>query len=418
VNQTTPPGPSGQTNPYGEAGSQPADSGYGGGVPGNAYYGTQQNAPPPDLDANAPLLKSNDLQRLNRKALLFLAGIIALLVLMAFWMFSNAGGNDTPAQPREEAVVVPDLPDASTMAPPAIAEEPAPIEVVDYSQEALPPLPAEPTPSGYSSNEPQAPREPSLMERRMQNTSSGSGTSAEDGLGPANDPYLQAMLAQMQGNEKPAAPEPGRYDAATSARFISKPDALLVRGTYMRCVLETRIVTDVDGFTSCVLTEPTYSINGRNLLLPKGSKLLGQYAADDVSRDRVAVIWDRITTPTGVDVSMASPGIDNLGGAGHPGKRNAHWGSRIASALLISLLSDAFKYAGEKNGPRSTTTYGNGAVVEQPFQSNTAKAVEQLANQAVESSADRPATVTINQGTVVTVYVSKDVDFSNVLANK
>ena len=167
-----------------------------------------------------------------------------------------------------------------------------------------------------------------------------------------------------------------------------------------------------------MLTEPTYSINGRNLLLPRGSKLLGQYVADDVSRDRVAVIWDRITTPTGIDVAMASPGIDNLGGAGHPGKRNAHWGSRIASALLISLLSDAFKYAGEKNGPRSTTTYGNGAVVEQPFQSNTARAVEQLANQAVESSANRAATVTINQGTVVTVYVSKDVDFSNVLANK
>ena len=252
MNQTTPPGQSGYNNPYGEAGSQSADPAYGGGVSGNAYYGTQQNSPPPDLDANAPLLKSNDLQRLNRKALLFLAGIIALLVLMAVWMFSNAGGSDTPAaEPNEEAVVVPELPNASPMAAPAVAEEAAPIEVVDYSQEPLPPLPAEPAPSGgYSSNEPQAPREPSLMERRMQNTSSGNSATAQEGQNPANDPYLQAMLAQMPRNEQPAPPAPGRYDAATSARFISKPDALLVRGTYMRCVLETRIVTDVDGFTS------------------------------------------------------------------------------------------------------------------------------------------------------------------------
>ena len=201
----------------------------------------------------------------------------------------------------------------------------------------------------------------------------------------------------------------------TSAQPLSNPDTLLLRGTYIRCVMETHIVTDVPGFTSCVVTEPVYSVNGRRLLLPKGSKISGTYESDSVTGPRVAVVWDRIVTPDGIDVNMASPGVDNLGGAGHPGDYNAHWASRISSALFISLLSDAFKYAGAKHGPTSTTVTNSGNEIIQPYESNTARTMERMANEAVNRAMSRPPTVTINQGTIVNVYVAKDVDFSSVL---
>ena len=368
----------------------------------NPYYANQQSAPPPDLDANAPQLKSNELQRLNRKALLFLAGIVALLVVAAFWMIKGASsGDDKVAKPvREEKVVIPELP-GSTAAP----AEPEPIEVEQYAAApALPPLPSEqPDPSEYGDgNVPPAPRAPTLMERRM---SAGTDSANVDAPGNA---YGQPMIPGAQ----PVAPP---ENEPSTAQFIYRPDALLVRGTYIRCVLETRIITDIPGFTSCVVTEPVYSINGRSLLLPKGSKMSGRYNNAGATGPRVAVIWDRITTPNGIDVSMASPGVDNLGGAGHPGDYNAHWGSRIASALLISLISDAFSYAAAEHGPR-TTTITNGTVLDTPFESTTARTMERLANQALDKSINRPPTVTINQGTVVNVYVSKDVDFTNVLA--
>ena len=180
-------------------------------------------------------------------------------------------------------------------------------------------------------------------------------------------------------------------------------------------MLETRIVTDIPGFTSCVLTESVYSINGRSLLLPKGSKILGRYQ-QEADLARVAVIWDRIVTPNGIDVTMSSPGVDGLGGAGHPGDYNAHWGSKIMSALLISLIADGFSYAAAKNGPETTIVGAGGVTVQQPFQSATARSMERLAQQALQKSVSRPATVTINQGAVVNVYVAQDVDFSGVLA--
>jgi type IV secretion system protein VirB10 len=200
----------------------------------------------------------------------------------------------------------------------------------------------------------------------------------------------------------------------SSASPLTHPDTLMLRGTFIRCVLETRIITDIPGFTSCVVTEPVYSFTGKRLLLPKGSKVLGKYEMEP-SGPRVAVIWDRIVTPTGIDVNMASPGVDTLGGAGHPGYYNAHWGSRIGSAMLISLLSDAFKYEAAEHGPRQTTI-SNGVVTQTPFESNTADTIQQLANQAVRRAANRPATVTINQGTVLAIYVARDVDFSGVVA--
>ena len=382
----------------------------------NPYYANQRSAPPPDLDANAPSLKSNELQRLNRRALVFLAGIVALLIVAAFWMFKSAtAGEDEKAKPREEAVVIPELPRAPEVDAPV--QEVEPIELAQ-SQVEMPPLPQQPAmqpayPPEYVQG-PMGPRGPTLMERRMANMEGGSGAGGDQGKQP--DPYVQAMLATLPGNQQSPASHELQSAEATGAQYINKPDALLVRGTYIRCVLETRIITDIPGFTSCLVTESVYSINGRRLLLPKGSKMLGSYNVQDPKFPRVSVIWDRITTPNGIDVSMASPGIDNLGSAGHPGELNSHWGSKISAALFISLLSDAFKYAGEKHGPTTTSVTSGGEVIEQPFQSNTARTVERLANQAVDRYSSRPATVTINQGTVVNIYVAKDVDFSGVLA--
>jgi type IV secretion system protein VirB10 len=256
------------------------------------------------------------------------------------------------------------------------------------------------------------PRLPTLRERRE-------GVSTAMASTDSPDSHVRALLAGLPApgapGATPAAATPVAADAA-SAQYINHPDTLLARGTYIRCVLETRIVTDIPGYTSCVVTEPVYSINGRNRLLARGSKVSGRYDTD-ANGPRVAVVWDRITTPDGFDIRMASPGVDNLGGAGHPGQYDAHWGSRMSAALMISMVSDLFKYEGELHGP-DTTTISNGVVTQAPFDSNTARTMERLANQALARSINRPVTVTINQGSVVDIYVARDVDFAPVIEGR
>jgi type IV secretion system protein VirB10 len=346
----------------------------------------------PDLDVNAPQLRSADVRRMNRRAMLFLAGIVVLVVFVAAWMMNTASHrNDEASKPRTETVSIPDAPKGPpTLPPPEVPNRRAnPIAL-----SSIPPLPdVRQMPPPVT---PEEPRGPSLMERRMEQ---GNGT----GQAAAPAPAAAGATIGLQAS-----------DTATSAQPLNHPDAVMLRGTYIRCVLETRIITDIPGFTSCIVTEPVYSFNGKRLLLPKGSKVLGKYDTVPATA-RVAVIWDRIVTPTGIDVNMASPGVDGLGGAGHPGYLDSHWGSRIGAALLISMLSDAFKYEGAKHGP-STTALGNGFAVQSPYESNTARTLQSLSQQAVQQSANRPPTVTINQGAIVNIYVAKDVDFSGVVA--
>ena len=386
----------------------------------NPYFAQHQAAQTPDLDANTPLLRSSDVQRLNRKALVFLAGIVALLIAAAIWMVNSATEGDDERKPKvtEEEVNIPELPKAAMdEQAPIPASELPPLPVEDMAE--MQPMPEPPPMPVYPGSADGMPHQPSLMERRMANLAGGESLQASASGGASGmmspEAYARAMVAATgQDGAQQADATPTRV-MPSSAQPLTNPDTLLLRGSYIRCVMETRIVTDVAGFTSCVVTEPVYSVNGRRLLLPKGSKISGTYENANITGPRVAVIWDRITTPTGIDINMASPGVDNLGGAGHPGDYNAHWGSRIASAMLISLISDAFKYAAAKNGPETTIVTNSGTEVVQPYESNTARAMERLANQAVDRSMNRPATVTINQGTVVNVYVAKDVDFSSVL---
>ena len=396
----------------------------------NPYANQQRNTPAPDLDANAPTLRANDMQRMNRRAVGFLAAIVALVLIMGIWLLKGGHHEDTKPKQREETLTVTQAPPPVPRAVP-VPKLPEPIQLAPPP--AVPPLPE---PKKVVKEAPPAPHGPTLMERRMgdvaaaqagdANAASTAASNAPPGFtaapsggipglpGSQSGPY--ARVPGLSGQAQAPLNSPVGLPQVASAQPLTSPDALMQRGTYIRCMLETRIISDIPGFTTCIVSEPVYSYNGKRLLLPKGSKVLGKYDMGPAG-SRVAVIWDRILTPTGIDVNMASPGIDNLGSSGSPGYLDNHWASRIGAALLVSMLSDAFSYEAAKHGPETSTIgIGSGTVTATPFQSNTAQTLQELAQQSVRAAASRPATVTINQGTTLYIYVAKDVDFSGVVA--
>ncbi len=366
-------------------------------------YTRREYANDPGLDSEAPYLRADDVQRLNRKALGFLAAIVIALAALAAWIFSGglSSGDPAPRRQQAEQVVIPaaprDLPELPPERPVAQAppvQELPPLPVIDDNPHAS---------NGMGMGMgPERRPEMTLLERRMLDAN---GEAGEAGASPA--PAGLMAGARAPGTNGPA-------DGPTSAQPLYKPNTLLLRGTYIRCILQARVISDFPGYTSCIVTEPVYSVDGKRLLLPRGSKVQGSYGSDGIIGNRVAIVWDRITTPTGLDINMRSPGVDGLGSAGNDGHYSAHWGQRIASSLLISILADAFKYAAAENGPQQSSIV-NGAIVQNPYESATARTMERMANLAMERNMTRPPTVTINQGTIVNVYVARDVDFSAVI---
>lgn len=378
-------------------------------------YARREYADERSLDGETPYLRADDVQRLNRKALVFLGAIvIALMAIAAFLLFGGSPNEPGPRRPTSEQVVIPAAPRDLPELPPqrAVAQAPPPMD------QLLPPLPViddSRAPSGYNTSympgmDSLTGGQSSLLDRRMADANAGAGGEGGQQPGMSEQDYAGMLTGQAPQQSGPTGPPSG----LTSARPIYQPDTLLLRGTYIQCVLQSRVISDLPGFTSCVVTEPVYSVNGRRLLLPRGSKVQGSYGSDGLVGDRIGIVWDRVTTPNGLDINMKNPGVDMLGAAGNTGHYTAHWGQRITSALLISVLSDAFKYAAAENGPAQTSIV-NGAVVQNPYESTTARTVERMANMALDRNMARPPTVTINQGTVVMVYVSRDVDFSSVI---
>jgi len=350
------------------------------------------------LEENAPQLNAPVDRTVNKKAIAFIvaAGFgLAGLGAFAYHQFSST--EETPPPERPQVVTVPDLPAPE----PQVAEIP-PVDLVEEQK----PDP-ESSKTTESVTQPIETLSPPIIDTP-----------------PPIIPNIPVQPADMYANTdskfvedgEAAQKESGASTAQTNAvRYMHNRDKLLLQGTYLRCVLETKIVSEVKGFTSCIITEPVYSASGKYLLLPKGSKVMGQYGSSNPTGPRMEVIWNRIITPEGVDVTLESPGVDNLGAAGHVGKFKSHWGSRLASALLISMISDAFKYAATEYGPQGQTVTTNTSTTTNPYESDTANTLKQQAISQLERNNARPNTVTINQGTLINIYTAQDIDFSSVM---
>lgn len=201
-----------------------------------------------------------------------------------------------------------------------------------------------------------------------------------------------------------ANPAENANTADRRVKLMANIDYTLVKGTKIPCVLETNIISEQDGFTSCVISQDVYSGNARILLLEKGTRVTGEYSGSVKNGDsRLQVIWDRLITPYDIAVQIKSPSTDRLGASGVTGKADNRWGLRIGSALLVSLISDALSIAGDKSD--------SAAVI---VDSNTADTSQSLAEKILEKNIDLSPIIYIREGEVINIYVADDIDLSAV----
>lgn len=192
----------------------------------------------------------------------------------------------------------------------------------------------------------------------------------------------------------------------TQASLMPDRSLLLTKGTFIDCILETKLDTTVPGMTSCVIPRDIYSANGKVLLLERGSKAIGEYTgAVENGLSRIFVLWTQIQTPNGIRIRLDSPGSDALGGSGLPGHVDYHWWARFGNALLFTLIQDAFDFGMTKQ------TENNGGV---NYYQNSEDGMKEIIREAMRQSGNIPPTLTKNQGERIGIFVARDIDFSKV----
>lgn len=189
----------------------------------------------------------------------------------------------------------------------------------------------------------------------------------------------------------------------SKAGHLGNRNFIVAMGTSIPCALETALSSDQPGFTSCVITRDVLSDNGRVVLMEKGTQVVGEYRGGlRRGQSRLFVLWNRAKTPTGVIITLASPATDAIGRAGFDGYVDTHWWERFGSALLLSVVGDVATWAGQELQRSDVQAQG------------TTSAGKDAAAIAVEQSINIPPTLMKHQGSLVSIFVARDLDFSSI----
>lgn len=223
-------------------------------------------------------------------------------------------------------------------------------------------------------------------------------------------PLLAYSHAETRSNLAADVPVPAISNDATSLQMLRRDspveqaaagrlgdrNLLITAGSTIPCVLQTAMDSTTPGYVSCVLPGDIYSDNGAVVLLERGTRVLGEYRGGlQQGRRRLFVLWTRAVTPAGVTVALASPAADALGRSGFDGTVDAHFWERFGGALLLSLV-DHGAYAAAGSGDHS------GGLARQP---------SDAAAEALQGTIDVPPTLRKAQGSEVSIFVARDLDF-------
>lgn len=325
-------------------------------------------------------------QRKGRSDGLALAGgigFVALLGAATFWGLDAArtGGEPqqaAPAQPR--APTAPEQPALAAPAP-SIAPDPgAPADPAPAPVLAAPPAPAAmPIGNPYAS--------PTLVHDAF----APPAPAAAPVAGEAPVAPAAAMGSGSAGDF--ASRIGGVGGGATQAASDFDPTTTITQGTMIPAVLETAINTDVPGYVRAVVSQDVRSFDGSRVLVPRSSRLIGQYQSGlQQGQKRAYVIWTRLIRPDGVSVSLASPGTAFDGSGGLPGKVDTHFFQRFGSSMLLSVIGGLSAIA----SGGTSVIIGGGTTA---------------AGAALDQGQIGP-TVRVRMGEPIRVFTARDLDFS------
>lgn len=203
------------------------------------------------------------------------------------------------------------------------------------------------------------------------------------------------------------AAEEGDDERVTATRFRN-PSLTVPRGTVIPVVLESALDSTRPGFVRGVVSRDVRSFDGTRVLIPRGSRVYGEYASDlNYGQNRALVNWDRLLRPDGVMINLASPAADPLGRGGVRGNVNTHFFARFGAALLQSTLDIGV-------GLATREVAEDGVIVALPGSNQTVGRAGSIGEMATEGMTQVRPTLTVKQGTAISVFVARDLDFSTV----
>jgi type IV secretion system protein VirB10 len=213
----------------------------------------------------------------------------------------------------------------------------------------------------------------------------------------AADPPPGQEQTNSQNGKAPNSdvPSPGAFNSAEGKKYV------LFEGTILETLLINRLDGSFAGPVSCLVTNAVYSHDRQHLLIPAGSKVLGEASkVDTFGQARLAVAFHRLLMPDGYSVSLDQfKGLDQGGATALKDKVNNHYVKIFGASLAIGILGGAAQL-----GTGSVLTQTGAERVQQGFGTGLAVSAERILDRFLNIL----PTITIREGSRVKVYLSND----------
>ena len=113
---------------------------------------------------------------------------------------------------------------------------------------------------------------------------------------------------------------PNSSASLVEATKLPYPERTIAQGKLIDSVLETAINTDFEGKVRAIVSRDVFADFGRQVLIPKGSRIIGSYSGSvQRGQTRVLINWERLIRPDAIDIQINSPASDQFGRSGVPG---------------------------------------------------------------------------------------------------
>lgn len=190
--------------------------------------------------------------------------------------------------------------------------------------------------------------------------------------------YKSALLGERaEGDSQIFAQQSSRYgddgfsnqksiDIATNEHRLYR---MIRAGRLIPAVLMTPIVSNIEGIITAQVEQDVYAAQGRVVLIPRGTKVMGFYKNDNkIGQSRLSIVWREMITPQGVNILLTNAvSADSRGINGVEGYLDNKFEQRYGLGLFLNTLSNGLMItisnATQKSGtganPYTTQLFSN-----------------------------------------------------------
>ena len=193
---------------------------------------------------------------------------------------------------------------------------------------------------------------------------------------------------------------------------------MLSAGQIIPAVLLSGIRTVTSDMAIAVVSSDVYDTrSGKHLLIPRGSKILGEYSPYiDGANFRVITIWNRVIFPNGDSLNLAQfKGVDLQGYGGMKAQVNTHFWKKLGNVVASTLTAVAYNFADRltiENGKLKLNKYvqrNADGTTESDSPTTLGQVIQQIQSEASNKNSQIQTVLTIKSGARFNIRVNSDI---------